>query len=577
MQDHRKTKAQLIDELSVLRDRDALCQRLFSSTGDAVLVLDGFRIEDCNPRALAMFGRAREQLVGRTPLAVSPERQPNGIPSARLSADLLAAIQPGEPLRCEWQYLGPNGTPVSTELVLHRLDGGSRVLAVSHDLTERKSVDDFYRALVRNSPIGVFLAVGGKFVYTNRKFCELTGYGRKELSGRLSGEIIHPEDRDWVRQNALLMLQGVVTEPFEFRAVKKDGAITWNMETVTSITVRGQRAVLGNCMDVTRQKLTEAALRESEARYRTIITDIADGYYEVDLAGRFTFFNDRVWQILGYTREETMGLSYLQYTPEAAAKKVFEVFNQVYRTGEPYHGLEWEVMRKDGTLGFDEASVSLIRDADGNPAGFRGIVRETTERRKMEEIILSLAYQDSLTGLPNRRAFLERFAWEIARSGRHGRQFMIAMMDLDRFKEVNDTLGHPTGDRLLQAVAERLRGLLRKEDTVARLGGDEFALLIPDISDRTAGERIGDKLVAAFQSAFTVDPHFLKITTSIGMAIYPDDGTDEEALIRNADVALYRVKEKGRNDWAWREGNSRDQSRQGDLPFLNRSKGRESS
>jgi len=112
---------------------------------------------------------------------------------------------------------------------------------------------------------------------------------------------------------------------------------------------------------------------------------------------------------------------------------------------------------------------------------------------------------------------------------------------------------------------------------VARLGGDEFALLIPDIAARNAGERIGDKLVAAFRSAFMVDPHLLEITASIGMAVYPDDGLDEEALIRNADVALYRAKEKGRNAWAWREGNSRGQDRQGDLPFLNCSKGRESS
>jgi diguanylate cyclase (GGDEF)-like protein len=195
----------------------------------------------------------------------------------------------------------------------------------------------------------------------------------------------------------------------------------------------------------------------------------------------------------------------------------------------------------------------------------------------MEEIIRNLAYEDDLTGLPNRRAFLERFTREIARAGRHGRKFMIAMMDLDRFKEVNDTLGHPMGDRLLKAVAQRIRGLLRKEDTVARLGGDEFALLIPDISDRTAGERVGDKLVAAFRSAFRVDPHVLEITTSIGMAVYPDDGLDEEVLGRNADSALYRAKEKGRNGWAWREGHSADQFRQGDLPFLNRSKGRESS
>jgi len=321
------------------------------------------------------------------------------------------------------------------------------------------------------------------------------------------------------------------------------------METVAPITFRGRRAVLGNFMDVTRQKLTEEALRDSEERYRTIVEDIADGYYEVDLAGRFTYVNHRICKMLGVSREEALTMHYLQYTDEVQARRVFEAFNSVYRTGVPYRGFEWEVVRKDGTKGFGETSVSLIRDVEGKPVGFRGIVRDTTERRRMEERILCLAFEDALTGLPNRRAFMERFAQEVARAGRHRRKFMIAMMDLDRFKEVNDTLGHQVGDRLLRAVADRLRAILRKEDTLGRLGGDEFAVLIPDVATKRDGVRIGEKFVGAFQSPFPVSPHEIGITTSIGFAVYPDDGDDEDTLYKNADHALYRAKDRGRNTY----------------------------
>jgi diguanylate cyclase (GGDEF)-like protein/PAS domain S-box-containing protein len=539
------------DASDILREWKIGYHALFEGLSDAVLLLRGDRVVDCNPKALSLFGCAREELLGCRPGDLSPGVQPDGVPSEEVIRQRLAAVMRGEPQGFEWQHRGREGTPVSTEVSLFRIEDTSPPLiqAIIRDVTDRKIAGDLYRIMARNSPIGVYVLLDGKFAYVNRSFRKLTGYEKNELLGRSSLEIVHPEDRERVARCARAMLRGERTEPYEFRVCAKGRRPSWNMETVAPITFRGRRAVLGNFMDVTRQKLVEEALRESEERYRTIVEDIADGYFEVDLAGRFTYVNHRICEMLGSSLEETLKMNYLQYTDEVQARRVFEAFNTVYRTGAPCRGLEWEVVRKDGTKGIGEASVSLVRDVEGKPVGFRGIVRDTTERKRMEEQILCLAFEDALTGLPNRRAFMERFAQEIARAGRHGRKFMIAMMDLDRFKEVNDTLGHQVGDRLLRAVADRLRAILRKEDTLGRLGGDEFAVLIPDVATKQDGVRIGEKFVEAFQSPFPVSPHDIGMTTSIGFSVYPDDGDNEDALYKNADHALYRAKDRGRNTY----------------------------
>jgi len=158
-----------------------------------------------------------------------------------------------------------------------------------------------------------------------------------------------------------------------------------------------------------------------------------------------------------------------------------------------------------------------------------------------------MAYHDSLTGLPNRKLFSDRLGIALAQTQRNKKEAGIAMLDLDNFKGVNDTLGHAAGDLLLKAVSERLSAALRKSDTVARIGGDEFVLILPNLKGTEAAAQVAQKIVDGFRKPFLIDTHQLVVTTSIGIAVYPNDGTDEETLLKNADTAMYQAKEAGRD------------------------------
>jgi diguanylate cyclase (GGDEF)-like protein/PAS domain S-box-containing protein len=292
---------------------------------------------------------------------------------------------------------------------------------------------------------------------------------------------------------------------------------------------------------------TKEALHASEEKYRNILEQIEEGYYEVDLAGNFTFFNNRVSQILGYSVEELKSMNNRRYMDKENSKKVFLNYNEVYRTGLPKNNLDAELIKKDRKKMYAGISITLIRDSSGLPVGFRGIIHDITERRHAEEKIRQLAYHDSLTGLPNRKLFSDRWGIALAQSQRNQQKVGIAMLDLDNFKKVNDTLGHDAGDLLLQAAAKRLSAALRKGDTVARFGGDEYVLIIPDLKTTEDTIPVAQKIVDSFRKPFLIGTQQLFVTTSIGIAVYPNDGTDGDILLKNADKAMYQAKQTGRN------------------------------
>ena len=173
-------------------------------------------------------------------------------------------------------------------------------------------------------------------------------------------------------------------------------------------------------------------------------------------------------------------------------------------------------------------------------------IEDITERKKYEEKIQQMAFHDSLTGLPNRKLFSDRLGIVLAQAKRNKKKVGIVMLDLDNFKDVNDTLGHDVGDTLLKAVAERLSVILRKSDTVARFGGDEFVLIFPDMEIIEEAIQVVQKIIDRFHKPFLIDTHQLVVTTSIGIAVYPNDGMDEEILMKNADIAMYQAKQAGR-------------------------------
>jgi diguanylate cyclase (GGDEF)-like protein len=228
-------------------------------------------------------------------------------------------------------------------------------------------------------------------------------------------------------------------------------------------------------------------------------------------------------------------------------KRVFGVYNNVYRTGEPFTSVPIERVKKDGTRISVESSIFPLRNKSGEIIGFRGLASDVTERRQYEQKLAEMATHDALTGLPNRALLSDRFAVALELSRRTSNRLAVMMLDLDRFKAVNDSMGHDVGDKLLKAVGKRLKETVRKSDTVARIGGDEFVVLLPQIPHAGEAARFAERILDAFREPFVFNGYRPQVTTSIGIAVYPEDGKNIERLLKSADNAMYRAKEQGRD------------------------------
>ncbi len=302
-------------------------------------------------------------------------------------------------------------------------------------------------------------------------------------------------------------------------------------------------------------------IEQSEKWHRYLVNQSPDILYTLDSAGRFTFSNDRTETLLGVAQADLIGRHYTHVIHEEDLERAKYVFNE-RRTGkrasrdvelrlkikpnEPINGLFLTV----------EVSSCGIYDPhdDGSATAFRGtygVAKEVGDRKRAQQRILQQAYHDGLTGLPNRLLFRDRLNLSVVQAKRSGTLLAVMFIDLDRFKSVNDNLGHAAGDQLLQAVAARLTKCLREGDTVARLGGDEFTLLLPLIGHREAAENAARKVLAILNQPFRIGQQEYVTSASVGIALYPDDGDTVDALIQNADIAMYDVKAQGRNNYAF--------------------------
>ena len=435
------------------------------------------------------------------------------------------------------------------------------------DITGRKKVEEKlrheeqrFRALAEQSSDIIVLVNRERIItYENPAVERYLGLKAEERIGVSIFERIHPDDLK-LSIDTFNTLSRDINAPdphFEIRLRNRNGS--WHtFELVGSKMIHENvvEYVILNLRDITERKQAESqreaaleALRQSEEKYRSILETIQEGYFEVDFAGNFTFFNDSLYRNLGYSKEELMGMNNRQYTDKEHSKKLFQTFNKVYNTGEPTERFDWQIIRKDGTKRYVESSVSLQKDSSGKPAGFRGIVRDVTERKQIEQQLNHIATHDTLTGLPNRMLFIDRLGVALAQSKRNRHKLAVMMLDLDNFKNVNDTLGHMVGDQLLKEVGYRLSGLLRQNDTVARLGGDEFIVLLSDLERMEDVIRVAEIILKAFKQLFVCGNHKLTSSTSIGIAVYPDDGNDIDSLLKNSDMAMYFVKMHGRNNY----------------------------
>ena len=293
-----------------------------------------------------------------------------------------------------------------------------------------------------------------------------------------------------------------------------------------------------------RQRIVEEARRQSEEKYRRLFEGSRDAIYMTTRDGRFIDANPSMLEMFGYSREELLStnssLLYVSPQDRARLQKELEKVGSVRQH-------ELKLKRRDGSVLDCLKTAAVQRADDGSIIGYQGIIHDITERKRTEEQHAHNAFHDSLTGLPNRSLFMDRLERLVrAARRRNNYRFGVLFLDLDRFKIVNDTLGHMVGDQLLSAVARRLEGALRAEDTVARIGGDEFAIILDSIRDAGDGTRVAERIVQELSLPFTIDGHEVHTATSIGVALSYSGSETADSLLRDADAAMYRAKSSGR-------------------------------
>jgi len=309
---------------------------------------------------------------------------------------------------------------------------------------------------------------------------------------------------------------------------------------------------------------TEHSLSESEQLHRYIVNSSPDFIYMLDPQGVFTYVNDMVENLLGYKRNELLGKHFSAIIHSHNAAESHHFFSEQRAGDRATRSAEMRLLVNQSSElveSYDNYELIVELNATGiyeNDAtgksifiGTLGSVRDISERKRSEERVSFQAYHDLLTQLPNRILFDDRLQQAFAHASRNGQKFSLLFMDLDRFKLINDTLGHAMGDLVLQKVSERILECLRAEDTLARFGGDEFCLLLPDVPSKESVASVAEKILKAVRQPFSINNHELYLSLSLGIATYPEAGRTGEALLQSADIAMYHVKGNGKDGYCF--------------------------
>jgi diguanylate cyclase (GGDEF)-like protein/PAS domain S-box-containing protein len=429
------------------------------------------------------------------------------------------------------------------------------------DLTARRQAEtalretgERFRVAFDNAPIGVaLLTPDGRWFHVNPALCRILGYTAEELTKLTFAEITHPDDLDANLARSREQLTGGDWQPrIEKRYIHADGHVVWVALTNEVVHDASGEPLyfVAHIEDITESRKIQLALREAEERFRRAFDDAPIGMGLVAPDGRWLRVNRTLTEITGYSEAELLELRFQDVThPDDLDLDVTQAASLLADEIRSYR-MEKRYVRPDGSSVWVMLSVSLVRDETGAPLYFVSQVEDISERKAAEQELKRLAEHDSLTGLLNRRRFGEELERELARLARHpGQHAGLLLLDVDRFKEVNDSLGHPAGDDVLCAIAQTLTRRLRGTDVVARLGGDEFAALVIDLHDPGDAGEIAREVAQAVrsQTILTVGGP-TAVTVSIG--VVPLDHTtctrEFDSLIA-ADNAMYSAKRAGRD------------------------------
>jgi diguanylate cyclase (GGDEF)-like protein/PAS domain S-box-containing protein len=432
------------------------------------------------------------------------------------------------------------------QLILHQLvDSRDRLEALVAERTRQLQVSHEQLALMLDSTgEGIFGADSqGRCTFCNRAGLRLLGYrDETELQGLDMQTRLQPGQED--------PLAGALREGREVHLDdgvlhRADGSLL--AAEIRACPIRREGRILGamvSFVDISESKKTQQQIRTlSQAVEQSPVSVVI-----TDPQARIEYVNRAFEIATGYSAAEVIGHNTRMLRSGETSPRRYREMWQAISSGRPWSG-EWHNRRKDGSLFWERVHISPVLDDAGEIRHFLGIKEDITQYRLQDDKILHQAHYDFLTDLPNRFLALDRLEQLIKAAQREGQGVALLFLDMDDFKKINDSLGHETGDRLLKKAAERLRDAVRGQDTVARLGGDEFLVILGPLDGTGAASRVAETLLEAFRAPFLLDNRELVVTISVGVALYPQDGTGVSELLRNADLAMYQSKQRGRNTY----------------------------
>ncbi|RMG54094.1 MAG: diguanylate cyclase, partial [Gammaproteobacteria bacterium] len=387
---------------------------------------------------------------------------------------------------------------------------------------------------------------GLEFSYVAEGAEELLGVDAESLmkDASLLWSRVDERDRCIIDQVLAGQVEGTLSKECWFRLHMPDGSLRWIEAHARRINEGDKQGWAGIFLDATEQYERERRLH----RAGLVFDHAQEGIMITDAELRILEVNPAFTRITGYEAEEAVGQTPRILSSGRHGRAFYrEMWDQIRSQGH-WEGEIWN-RRKDGEIYPEWLSITTARDPRSGETQYIGVFTDISRLKQSEEELAHLAHHDMLTGLPNRLMFHLRLDHALARARRDGRQVALLFLDLDRFKNLNDTLGHAFGDQILRQVAARLERVVREQDLVARLGGDEFVILLEDLKDTEASGRVAEALIEVLRQPYTIENREYFLSASIGISHFPADGEQADDLLRAADLALYQAKEEGRSTW----------------------------
>jgi diguanylate cyclase (GGDEF)-like protein/PAS domain S-box-containing protein len=509
-----------------------------------------------NRAAEKMYGYTGTEAIGRDLCFLVPSERQGEVQA------IMERIRTGQPVEClETQRVTKAGCVLDVSVSVSPIkDKIGRIIGAStiaRDITLRKRSEEQLKlqsaALEAAAHAIVITDCDGKIVWLNKAFTALTGYSKEEVLGK-NPRLLKPGEHSelyyaklWSTISLGKVWQGELVNK------RKDGTTYIEEMTITPVSQGVGNAAYTHFVairqDVTKRKLLEERLQNNENKYRALFEQSADANWLMNEKG-FLDCNPAALQMFGYsTGTEMVHPADISppNQPDGIPSRVAAEQKMAAAFLNGRERFEWLHQRKNGSTFPAEVCLTALT-LSGQPT-LLATVRDITDRKVAEERVQYLAYYDALTGLPNRTLLQDRLAKALASARRRKDKLALLFLDLDRFKDINDSLGHSVGDLLLQKVGERLKTWGREQDTVARLGGDEFLIMVTGIKDATDAAVAGERLMDAMTAEIVIQGHSFSINCSLGISVFPEHGADGETLIKNADVAMYSAKDNGRNNF----------------------------